>query len=189
VSAKSSLRKVSVGHANGWRRGAISRTTSNRKGQQTPQQRVVSTGIKLRMGSETSPRCRSTGSTRSGISESMIRRAAAFPPATGKKIPRHTYTSLGRYAGQPGLQLGGHHKNMMDRAQVWSGTGPVLTRVRYCGDIYVSQSFAGDCLCRNVTQLGDHGTTLLSDPQNAWPFCGICAMVEENVGHEAASAL
>ncbi|MFD0982105.1 CAP domain-containing protein [Tropicimonas aquimaris] len=144
LATPSSLRKVAVGHSR-WMASASRLThTSNRRGQQTPQQRVVSTGIDLRMGSENIARVSLYRLDEFGRFKIDDAGSCRFSTMDGKRISRHTYGTLARYAAQLWYKSSAHRKNLMDGRARMTGSGAGFdARGGRCGEIYLTQNFAG----------------------------------------------
>lgn len=144
LAAQSGLRSVAEGHSKWMARAGRLTHNSNRSGQQTPQQRVVSTGIKLRMGSENIAKVSLYRLDEVGRFRIVDRSSCQFTTANGERISRHTYASLARYVAGLWYQSSGHRKNMMDGRAKLVGSGAGFdARAGNCGHIYVTQAFAG----------------------------------------------
>lgn len=144
LNTPASLRKVAESHSR-WMANAGRLThTSDRRGQQTPQQRVVSTGIDLRMGSENIAKVSLYRLDEFGRFRIEDAGSCRFSTMDGARISRHTYGSLARYAAQLWYKSSKHRQNLMDGRASMTGTGAGFdARGGKCGAIYLTQNFAG----------------------------------------------
>jgi uncharacterized protein YkwD len=143
LKGAASLARVAQTHAK-WMAGAGTVShTSTVSGQSTVKSRIISTGIRLRAGSENIGmvhRYRIDGSSfRIGKSG-----ACDFADAAGRAIPPHTYGSLARTMVGYWMGSSGHRRNILDPkvSMVATGAG-FAANAPYCGQFFVSQDFAG----------------------------------------------
>ncbi|SFC65613.1 CAP domain-containing protein [Tropicimonas isoalkanivorans] len=144
LAAPAGLQKVAAGHARWMARAGTLTHTSNQSGRRTPQQRVVSTGLVRRMGSENIAKVSLYRLDEVGRFQIKNAESCSFATANGNRIGRHTYSSLARYVARLWYNSSAHRRNLMDGRARMTGTGASYdARGRNCGNIYITQNFAG----------------------------------------------
>ena len=68
----------------------------------------------------------------------------AFATGSGTPIGTHSYASLARHAVNLWMASSGHRRNILDRKVTMVGSAAAVdTSAPYCGQVYLSQNFAG----------------------------------------------
>lgn len=144
LAAPAGLQKVAANHARWMARAGSLTHTSNRSGQRTPKQRVVSTGLVKRMGSENIAKVSLYRLDQVGRFRIESAANCQFSTTSGNRISRHTYASLAQYVAKLWYNSSGHRKNLLDGRARMTGTGAGFdAQGGNCGSIYVTQNFAG----------------------------------------------
>lgn len=137
------LRKVAGQHAKWMARARTLSHKSGTPGQTTTLSRLKASGVKFRAGSENIGQI-----ARFQIDGRSFRIVASpschFLDGNGAAIPPHSYSSLARTIVAYWMASPAHRRNILDRkvTRVGSGVG-FDPSGPYCGNYYVSQSFAG----------------------------------------------
>ena len=137
------LRKVAGKHAKWMARARSLSHHSKTPGQATATARLKASGLRFRAGSENIGQI-----ARFQIDGRSFRIADAktcgFLGGNGQAIPPHSYASLARTIVALWMESSAHRRNILDRkvSRVGSGVG-FDGKAPYCGNYYVSQSFAG----------------------------------------------
>ncbi|OYX42810.1 MAG: hypothetical protein B7Z02_10825 [Rhodobacterales bacterium 32-67-9] len=137
------LRKVAGQHAKWMARAHRLSHRSKTPGQATPVARLKASGLRFRAGSENIGQI-----ARFQIDGRSFRIADAagcgFLGGDGRAIPPHSYASLARTIVNLWMESSAHRSNILDRkvSRLGSGVG-FDAKAPYCGNYYVSQSFAG----------------------------------------------
>ena len=143
LKASANLRSVADTHAR-WM--AASNTVSHRStvpGQGTLKARISSSGVRARAASENIAMLHrfDIDGTSFKVRDAS---ACAFATNGGKAIPAHSYASLARRAVGLWMASSGHRKNILDRKVTMVGSAAAVDpSAPYCGQIYLSQNFAG----------------------------------------------
>ncbi|WP_068108543.1 CAP domain-containing protein [Tropicimonas marinistellae] len=144
LAAPGSLQKVAAGHSRWMASKGRLTHMSDRRGKQTPKDRVVSTGLVKRMGSENIAKVSLYRLDEVGRFRIDDAAACRFRTTNGNRIGPHTYGSLARYVANLWYNSSKHRKNLMDGRARMTGTGASFdARGRNCGNIYLTQNFAG----------------------------------------------
>lgn len=143
LAGAASLARVAQTHAKWMAKAQAVTHNSTVGGQSTVKARIVSTGIRLRAGSENIGmvhRYQIDGSS-FRITDSS---ACAFATHSGQPIPPHSYNSLARTMVGLWMRSSGHRRNILDPkvAMVATAAG-FAPGAPYCGQFYLSQDFAG----------------------------------------------
>lgn len=144
LSATTGLHKAAVSHSRWMAKSRRLTHNSSIRGKQTPSQRIRATGGKIRMGSENIAkvsyyRLDEVGRFRIGNGG-----RCDFSTSSGARITPHSYDSLAKYVANLWYTSSGHRKNLLDGRARMIGTGAGFdARARNCGDIYLTQAFAG----------------------------------------------
>ncbi|WP_347311182.1 CAP domain-containing protein [Defluviimonas sp. SAOS-178_SWC] len=137
------LRKVAGQHAKWMARSRHLTHRSKTPGQATPVARLKASGLRFRAGSENIGQV-----ARFQIDGRSFRIANAsacgFLGGNGQSIPPHSYASLARTIVTLWMESSAHRRNILDRkvSRLGSGIG-FDAKAPYCGNYYVSQTFAG----------------------------------------------
>lgn len=143
VAEAGGLRKVAGQHAKWMARARSLSHNSKTPGQTTATARLKASGLRFRAGSENIGQI-----ARFQIDGRSFRIADAgtcgFLGSNGQAIPPHSYASLARTIVGLWMESSAHRRNILDRkvSRVGSGVG-FDGKAPYCGNYYVSQSFAG----------------------------------------------
>lgn len=144
LDAPSRLRKVAADHSRWMASHSRLSHTSDRRGRQTPQERVVSTGLVKRMGSENIAKVSLYRLDQVGRFRIDDAARCQFRTYSGTRITPHTYGSLARYVAELWYESKAHRKNLMDgRARLTATGAGYDARGRNCGSLYLTQNFAG----------------------------------------------
>ncbi len=137
------LRKVAGQHAKWMARARNLTHRSQTPGQATPVARLKASGLRFHAGSENIGQI-----ARFQIDGRSFRIAnkssCGFLAGNGQAIPPHSYASLARTIVRLWMESSDHRRNILDRkvSRVGSGVG-FDAKAPYCGNYYVSQTFAG----------------------------------------------
>ncbi len=143
VAEAGGLRKVAGQHAKWMARSRSLSHRSKTPGQATPVARLRASGLRFHAGSENIGQI-----ARFQIDGRSFRIANAgtcgFLGGNGQPIPPHSYASLARTIVALWMESSAHRRNILDRkvSRLGSGVG-FDAKAPYCGNYYVSQSFAG----------------------------------------------
>lgn len=144
LSEASSLRRVAEGHSRWMARSRTLTHVSNLRGKRTPSERIIGTGIDVRMGSENIAKVslyRLDGIGRFRITDAS---SCQFATPSGARIGRHTYASLAQYVATLWYHSKGHRRNILDgRARLVGTAAGFDGKAHHCGQIYVTQALAG----------------------------------------------
>jgi uncharacterized protein YkwD len=143
LKSASGLRSVASNHAKWMARAGKISHKSGVAGQSTLRARMSSSGVNFSAGSEnigmvhrfqidgSSFRIRDAGS-------------CSFATNSGKAIPPHSYATLARSIVGYWMSSPGHRANILNRKVSLLGSGAaVRANAPYCGQIFISQNFAG----------------------------------------------
>lgn len=143
LQASQNLRHVAETHAKWMARATKVSHQSNVAGQSSLRARLSSSGLKIKAGSENIAmvhRFRIDG-TRFKIRDAS---SCAFANGSGQPIGAHSYASLARHAVNLWMASSGHRKNILDRKVKLVGSAVALNPgAPYCGQVFLSQNFAG----------------------------------------------
>jgi uncharacterized protein YkwD len=143
VAAAGGLRKVAGQHAKWMARSRSLSHRSKTPGQATPVARLKASGLRFHAGSENIGQI-----ARFQIDGRSFRIAdgtsCGFLSGNGRTIPPHSYASLAHTIVSLWMESAAHRRNILDRkvSRLGSGVG-FDAKAPYCGNYYVSQSFAG----------------------------------------------
>lgn len=140
---KNRLARVAGQHATWMARARTLSHRSTTPGQTSTLARLKASGVRFRAGSENLGQV-----ARFRIDGRSFRIADAsncrFLGNDGRPIPTHSYGSLARTVVTLWMASPAHRRNILDRRVSFVGTGVGFdARAPYCGNYYVSQSFAG----------------------------------------------
>lgn len=138
------LMQVANTHAN-WM--AQRQTLSHRstvRGQETVQDRVLSSGVRARRGSENignTPRFQFSGSRRILVKNM---KSCEFTTPGGRQIPPHSYATLASQIVDMWMGSAGHRRNVLDSNAKSIGSAVRFdSKASHCGQYFLSQNFAG----------------------------------------------
>ena len=116
--------------------------SSSIAGRRTLQERISSTGLPVRSAAENlaqvplydlTPRFRVVDAA-----------SCRFASPSGRYLGRHSYESFARKVVDLWMKSPGHRRNLLSRSTSYMAAAAVLDpQARHCGDIYVTQIFAG----------------------------------------------
>ena len=143
LKASANLRSVAKTHADWMARTGTLSHKSRVAGQTNLSSRLKSSCVRFRAGSENIGlvhRFQIDGQ------RFRIRDAStcAFATGSGTPIGTHSYASLARHAVNLWMASSGHRRNILDRKVTMVGSAAAVdTSAPYCGQVYLSQNFAG----------------------------------------------
>ncbi|MDF1872314.1 CAP domain-containing protein [Vannielia sp.] len=138
------LQRTASEHASWMARKAKLSHKSTRPGRATVKARILSSGLKVRRGSENIAKVALYKVEEAGGYRIVNASACQFASRSGAPIPRHTYGSLSRYVVGLWMKSPHHRVNIVDRKVSIAGTAAAIDpRGRNCGSIYLAQNFAG----------------------------------------------
>ncbi|MCB2124597.1 MAG: CAP domain-containing protein [Rhodobacteraceae bacterium] len=143
LSDAQGLRKVAGRHAKWMASARVLSHQSQTPGQATTLARIRASGVRFRAGSENIGQI-----ARFQIDGKSFRIADAascgFLGGDGQVIPPHSYSTLARTIVAYWMASADHRRNILDRKVTRVGSGIGFDgKAPYCGNYYVSQSFAG----------------------------------------------
>ena len=141
--AGSGVAKVARGHSDWMASRQILSHRSTIPGRASLSQRIKSTGVSYRTGSENIGmvhRYRIDNRRFKILDSSSCR----FATNDGRALPAHSYASLARHIVQLWMESPGHRKNILDRnARRTSVAVAFDPKAQYCGRYWVTQNFIG----------------------------------------------
>lgn len=144
VSLAGGLMLVANTHANWMARRQLLSHRSTVRGQETVQDRVLSSGVNARRGSENignTPRYQFSGSRRIMV-KNMGR--CDFTTPGGRQITPHSYATLATQIVSMWMDSAGHRRNVLDRNAKTIGSAVRFDpKSSHCGQFFLSQNFAG----------------------------------------------
>lgn len=143
ADAGSDLSRVAEGHSKWMAKTQIMSHKSTIPGRATLSQRVKSTGLRFRTGSENIGMLHryQIDNQRFKILNSS---ACQFSTYGGKSLDAHSYASLARLAVDLWMNSPGHRKNILDRRAKATVTAIAFNgNAQYCGQFWLTQNFIG----------------------------------------------
>ena len=141
LSRADGLTDVAAAHAKWMARSQSLSHKSQVAGQTTLKARMSSSGIRFRAGSENIGMVHRYAIDGTSF---KIHGACSFSTYGGQPIGAHSYRSLASHVVKLWMASKGHRKNILDRKVSMLGSGAAFTaKAPYCGQIFVSQNFAG----------------------------------------------
>lgn len=138
------LRRAAEGHSLWMARSRSLTHVSNQSGRRTPSQRILGATGKVHMGSENIAKVSLYRLDEVGRFRITDASNCGFAAANGARIGRHSYASLAQYVASLWNRSQGHRENMLDRRARMVGTAAGFDASgRNCGQIYLTQAFAG----------------------------------------------
>lgn len=141
--AGNSVAGVAKGHSNWMASRQILSHQSTVPGRSSLSQRIKSTGVSFRTGSENIGMVHRyrIDNRRFRILDSS---ACKFATYEGKPLPAHSYASLARHIVQLWMESPGHRKNILDSRVSKTAVAVAFDpNAQYCGRYWVTQNFIG----------------------------------------------
>ncbi len=141
--AGNSIVKIAHGHSNWMASRQILSHKSTVPGKATLRQRIKSTGVSFRTGSENIGMVHRyrIDNRRFKIADSS---SCQFTTMDGQALPAHSYASLARHIVQLWMESPGHRKNILDGRVTKTAVAVSFDpRAPHCGRFWVTQNFIG----------------------------------------------
>jgi len=141
--AGSGVAGVARGHSRWMASRQVLSHRSTVPGQASLGQRIKSTGVSFRTGSENIGMVHryQIDNRRFRILDSSSCRFATYE---GQPLPAHSYASLARHVVQLWMESPGHRKNILDRKARYTAVAVAFDpKAQYCGRYWVTQNFIG----------------------------------------------
>ncbi|MDJ1009570.1 MAG: CAP domain-containing protein [Paracoccaceae bacterium] len=141
--AGSGVAGVARGHSNWMASRQVLSHRSTIPGKASLSQRIKSTGVQYRTGSENIGMVHRyrIDNRRFKILDSG---SCKFATYDGRPLPAHSYASLARHIVQLWMESPGHRKNILDRRATRTAVAVAFDpRAQYCGRYWVTQNFIG----------------------------------------------
>ncbi|MCO6384084.1 CAP domain-containing protein [Oceanicola sp. 502str15] len=144
LSGAPALRAPALDHARWMAASGTLSHHSTRPGRATVKARILSSGLRIRRGSENIARValyKVEGRTGYRIVDAA---ACAFATPAGQPIGRHSYASVARYTVGLWMNSPDHRVNILGRKYKIAASAVALDpKGRACGSLFIAQNFAG----------------------------------------------
>ncbi|MEY8098713.1 CAP domain-containing protein [Falsihalocynthiibacter sp. S25ZX9] len=143
LSSDSKLTRPATKHSKWMAKNSTLSHKSNVRGQNSTQNRIKNSGIKVKTGAENIIRMYRYQLTGGPF---FVKNMATcdFADGKGNTLPPHSYASLAREASRQWIESPKHRENFMSNRMRMTATGAAVDpKGSHCGSIYLTQLFIG----------------------------------------------